>query len=195
MLADYARTDASNQLWAILAEHWPGAAWSSRSWPRRSPWRSWPTTPHPTAADAHPGHHRQPGPARDQGRRCRGRRPAADHRRGQPRPAALLGLLRRAVRHRAHPGQFRTHRPAPALSRRGPTGQRRPAPHREEPDDEPPRTRAYRDVHLAKGWSRRQSIVRSNLPWPAKYSPPWPGAALCLTTPTCAPPAEPRTSP
>ena len=26
-----ARTAASNQLWAILAEHWPGAGWCSRS--------------------------------------------------------------------------------------------------------------------------------------------------------------------
>lgn len=47
-----------------------------------------------------------------------------------------LGLVRRLVRHRAHPGQLGPHRPAPALSRWGPSSQCRPAPHREEPDDQ-----------------------------------------------------------
>lgn len=38
--------------------------------------------------------------------------------RRQPRPAPQLGLLRRAVRHRAHPRQLRPHRPPPAIARR-----------------------------------------------------------------------------
>ncbi|CCH70968.1 hypothetical protein BN10_720047 [Phycicoccus elongatus Lp2] len=48
-------------------------------------------------------------------------------------------------------------------------------------------------------WSRveprRPCSGRSNVPWPAKSSPPWPGAAPCLTTPTYAQPAALRTSP
>jgi transposase len=54
-----------------------------------------------------------PCPGRD-----RHRRPAAGHRRRQPSTATLGGRLRPAVRHRAHPGILRPHRPPPAESRR-----------------------------------------------------------------------------
>jgi len=41
------------------------------------------------------------------------------------------------------------------VPRQRPTGQRRPAPHREQPDEQRPATRAYRDALLAKGWTKK----------------------------------------
>ena len=51
------------------------------------------------------------------GRRPQQRRTAADHRRGQPRPAAQRGLLRRIVRCRTRAGVLGPHQPPPALAR------------------------------------------------------------------------------
>lgn len=59
--------------------------------------------------------------------------PTADHRRRQPRPAALLRLLRRSVWHRPDPGRLGQDQSTPALPWRGPTSQRRPTPHRQGP--------------------------------------------------------------
>ena len=61
--------------------------------------------------DAAARHPRQPSPDGHQRRRPRGRRPAADHRRRQPRPATHLRLVRRPVRNGADPGLLRPASP------------------------------------------------------------------------------------
>lgn len=89
------------------------------------------------------------------------RRPAADHRWRQPGPAALLSLLRSVVR-------LRRSRPAPPhrppltatdrhrLSRDG-DRQAIAALHHivKSRMTNDPRTRAYRDTHLGKGWTKK----------------------------------------
>ena len=62
-----------------------------------------------------PCHRRKSGAAIHQGCRSGARRSAADYRRRQPRTVALVVVLRRSVRHRAHPGQLRTYRPPPPV--------------------------------------------------------------------------------